>query len=535
MKHMLNLLNSNRFKENKVRETEGKRASLDRFKIILAGLGFMLLFWIIESLIHVFVFNEGNVHNQIFYPNAHEFWMRSLLVSMIFLFSLFAQYMVDNHRKSEEMIKESHAELDQIFNTSADGMRVIDKDFNVLRVNETFSKMANVTMEEANRSKCYDIFSGPFCHTPDCPLKRITNGEKCVECETEKERADGSKIPCIVYATPFKDPEGKLIGIVEDFRGITERKKYEEALRESEGKLNAMLQSIGDHMSLMDRDLNITWANDVAKQIFGEDIVGKKCYEVYHKRDKPCEPYPCLTLKAFEDGRIHEHETSVINKDGEKRYFHCTANVALRDNEGNPVGVIEISRDITEQKLTEMSLEREIRISAAVANLSSALLSSVSVEEISELVLEHAKRLTQSNVGYVGYIEPHTGYMISPTMKGEIWDRCQVENKDTVFKKFGGLWGWVLNNKEPILTNAPEEDPRSGGLPPGHIPVDRFLSVPATINRELVGLISLANSERDYTERDIALVERLADLFAIAIKRKQTEDELQEERNKLEA
>jgi len=51
---------------------------------------------------------------------------------------------------------------------------------------------------------------------------------------------------------------------------------------------------------------------------------------------------------AFQDGKVHEHDTQVIGQDGEIIDFHCTANVALRDNEGKPTAVIVISRDITE-------------------------------------------------------------------------------------------------------------------------------------------------------------------------------------------
>jgi PAS domain S-box-containing protein len=138
----------------------------------------------------------------------------------------------------------------------------------------------------------------------------------------------------------------------------TDQWQAEKALRESEQKMNAMLESIGDHMSMMDRDLNILWANRTARKIFGDYIIGKKCYETYHGRKKPCEPYPCLTLKAFQDGNIHEHETQVKDKHGKMIHFHCTANVALRDKQGNPMAVLEISRDITEQKQAEEALKK---------------------------------------------------------------------------------------------------------------------------------------------------------------------------------
>jgi len=126
--------------------------------------------------------------------------------------------------------------------------------------------------------------------------------------------------------------KGQLITKLKELKN--KNKQMKDVLQENEKKLNAMLHSIADHMSMMDKDLNILWANETAKKIFGKDIIGKKCYEVYHQRKKPCEPYPCLTLKAFQDGKVYQHDTPVINKDGKIIYFHCTASVALKDEDG---------------------------------------------------------------------------------------------------------------------------------------------------------------------------------------------------------
>ncbi len=145
----------------------------------------------------------------------------------------------------------------------------------------------------------------------------------------------------------------RVIGTAED---ITLRKEAEDALLESEGKLNAMLQSIGDPMSMMDMDLNIIWANETAERYFGKELAGRKCYEVYHQRQDPCKPYPCIALKAFQDGEIHRHETIVIDSQGQTKFFECSANVALKNENGKPVTVLEISRDITERKLAEAAL-----------------------------------------------------------------------------------------------------------------------------------------------------------------------------------
>jgi len=132
-----------------------------------------------------------------------------------------------------------------------------------------------------------------------------------------------------------------------------ERKKSEEALQESKGKLNAMLESISDPMIMVDKDIHIIWTNEASKKLFGDDIMGKKCFQVYHGKDAQFELGSCIAIKAFQDGQAHSCDFQVVDKNGIKRYFHCTANVALRDNEGNQAAVIAIARDITDRKIAE--------------------------------------------------------------------------------------------------------------------------------------------------------------------------------------
>ncbi len=190
--------------------------------------------------------------------------------------------------------------------------------------------------------------------------------------------------------------------------------------------------------------------------------------------------------------------------------------------------------EIRERKGAVEALSWEASMNAAIAELSSALILPKPIEDISWMVLEHAKHLTLSGFGYVGFIDPDTGYLVSVTMTRDIWDTCHVPDKEIIFKKFSGLWGWVLENRKPLLTNSPAQEPMSSGTPPGHIPISRFISVPAMLGDSLVGQIALANSERDYTEHDLTFIKRLATLYAIAIQRTQAEEKLQQAHGELE-
>jgi len=113
-----------------------------------------------------------------------------------------------------------------------------------------------------------------------------------------------------------------------------------------------------DPMSMIDNEHNIAWANSFARQLFGPDLVGKKCYSVYHGYDKPCTS--CVVRKCFEDGEVHERETEVIAADGRRMVFWCTASVAGWHRDGRPKLVVEISRDITERKRAEEALKKSV-------------------------------------------------------------------------------------------------------------------------------------------------------------------------------
>ena len=158
-------------------------------------------------------------------------------------------------------------------------------------------------------------------------------------------------------------------------------------------------------------------------------------------------------------------------------------------------------------------------------------MTSLPLEDIVSLVSEHAKNLTDSPQAFCGYINPQTGALVLPSIGQEA---CGVEEKTVVFHKFIGLWGWVLEHGQPLLTNNPSEDPRAAGTPPGHFPVNRFLSVPAIIDDKLVGQIGVANAPRDYTARDQEICERLARLLAMAIHRHRLDDTLRESESGLQ-
>lgn len=137
-----------------------------------------------------------------------------------------------HHNRYTLKIEESHAELDQIFNTAADGIRVLDTDGTIIRANTTFADMVGLPMDSIIGQPCHTILGGENCATELCPKRQIQDNKQKVLEEAEKILPDGKRITCMVVASPFFDSQGKRIGIIEDFRDISLKKQVEQRLRD---------------------------------------------------------------------------------------------------------------------------------------------------------------------------------------------------------------------------------------------------------------------------------------------------------------
>ena len=90
---------------------------------------------------------------------------------------------------------------------------------------------------------------------------------------------------------------------------IAERQRAEEALRKSEHEKEAILNSMSEDVVYYDMEHRIVWANRVASERIGlapDELVGRHCYEIFHRRSKPCPG--CPVVKAREAGQPREAE-----------------------------------------------------------------------------------------------------------------------------------------------------------------------------------------------------------------------------------
>jgi response regulator RpfG family c-di-GMP phosphodiesterase len=217
-------------------------------------------------------------------------------------------------------------------------------------------------------------------------------------------------------------------------------------------------------------------------------------------------------------------------------------NAGATDYLGKPFEIAELKAKLERIEREKQVLKRlqetnnahlwESQVNALVAELSKAILTEMPFEDISSLAIKRAKTLTNSSIGFMGYINPQDGSFVagSQTAGGNNGGKG---GKTPEFDDLNKLGHWLLENPEPIIVNNPNEAPENLGIHLGSGSVRRFLSAPAIAGGSLLGLVVLGDAEDDYTRKELMLVERLANFYAIAIQKSRSDQELRHSIDKL--
>ncbi len=436
------------------------------------------------------------------------------------------QDITERKRAEHELMKEKE-KLESIVKGIGAGLSILDSETRLVWANDILQKWFG-SLDVIKGKPCYSLY-GLNDPQKECAALRTMQSGQIEQGEAFTFSINGERRYFQLTTAPVKDENGRIIHIVELTQDVTDRKRAEDALKENEERFRSIVESAFNAVIVADIDGTIISWNKSAEKIFlyaEEEILGKPLTILMPERYRNAHLAGLKHLISTGEyaviGKVAEMYG--LRKDGTE--FPVEISLGTWKTEKG-IFFSGIIHDITERKRAEEALSWEAGINASLAELSTALLSQASIDDISSVVLERAKRLTGSKFGYIGYIDIHTGYLISPTLTRDIWNACNVNDKTIIFKKFAGLWGWVLNNRKPLLTNTLANDVRSSGTPEGHVPIHRFISAPAMIGETLVGQISLANADRDYSEQDLSLIERLATIYAIALQRKQIEVELE--------
>lgn len=231
-----------------------------------------------------------------------------------------------------------------------------------------------------------------------------------------------------------------------------------------------------------------------------------------------------------EKGEVNIPYRMHLKKDGTLFYVDISL-YAIQLN-GKDI-VYAVSKDITNSVNTRYELERELLINKTLAQLSNRLiLPNLSIKEMASNVFIASLKLSDSELGYVSEIDKVTRENIAHIFSELIGKACGLgkSDKKTVFsydenEAFSKIFEHVSDMDKPFFSNDFSKHPLFRDLPEEFVSLRNFLLVPVLYNKEVVGQITLANSPTNYTEEHSIAIQRVAELYALAIHRKRNEKE----------
>ena len=279
-------------------------------------------------------------------------------------------------KRAEKALKASEEKYRHLLKHSPTGIYEVDFANRRLKsVNDVICRVLGYTEEELLCMNPLDLLDEDGKRTLMERIRKSLAGEKVDETAEYKITAkDGRKL-WTVLNNAFVYEEGRITGSLVVAYDITERKRVEEALRESEEKFRSLVETTSDWIWEADSDGVYTYASPRVRDLLGyepEEVLGRKPFEFMP-------PDESDRLKALFSEIVKGAEGCIglenvnIRKDG-RRVVLETSCVPRLDGRGNLLGYRGIDRDITDRKRAEEVLQRshhelELRVQERTAEL----------------------------------------------------------------------------------------------------------------------------------------------------------------------
>ncbi len=201
-------------------------------------------------------------------------------------------YDITEHKLYEKVLRESKRFLQDILDSIHDGVSVLDSNLNIIRINATMKKWYSRQVPFIGK-KCYEVYHGLTGPCKVCPtLRTLKSGKKDFEV-VQYTGPEGETGWLELFTFPLINSKtGDKAGVIEYVRDITDRKRAEEALKESETKYRDlfvhMLDGFAYHKILVNEnnqpvDYVFLEVNNAFENLTGlkrKDVIGKKVTEI---------------------------------------------------------------------------------------------------------------------------------------------------------------------------------------------------------------------------------------------------------------
>jgi PAS domain S-box-containing protein len=260
---------------------------------------------------------------------------------------------ITEQKRTQEEIRQSKEFLEKIFNYSNAPFICWAPDNRITRFNHAFERMTGYQAEEVLDKDLSFLFPDESKEESLGKIEKTLSGEFWADVEIPILRKDGDiRLALWNSANIYSDDGTTLITTIAQGQDITERKKAEQALADSEHRFHLALKNAPVSVAMQDKDLIYRWAYN-QKSWKTDEIVGKTDADLFSKED--LEWIIPLKQNLLKTGN-EMHVANWLTSNG-KRFFLDISYEAVKDASGEIAGIGMATVDLTERKLIEDALQ----------------------------------------------------------------------------------------------------------------------------------------------------------------------------------
>ncbi len=290
--------------------------------------------------------------------------------------------------KAIEDIKKAKKQQELILDTLTELIALQDTNHRIIWANKpAHSAYECVTTknEGIEGNYCYEIWTDENKPCDNCPLAKALESGKIEE--EEITTLDGRK--WLIKGYPIKNDKGKVIKLLEVLRETTEKKKLEQALRDSQELYKTLIDTSPYAVTVIDLKGEITYASERTLSMLGYknlgELLGKNAFDLIDPSDR--KRAKSNLEKALKKGRIKNLEYKMLEKDGATFTGELNASL-IRNEKGEPQAFVVTTRNITKQKEDERKLKEREAYNFALFNYS----------PVETVVVDRKGKVTKSNL-----------------------------------------------------------------------------------------------------------------------------------------
>ena len=416
--------------------------------------------------------------------------------------------------KAREQLQLTEENYRTIFENSAVAITVSDAGENII----TWNKFAEVLLRMGRDELYMKPVSSLY---PEAEWKRIRSQnvrQKGIQhhFETKIITGDQKIIDVDLSLSVLKGPEGKVNGSIGIIADITERKKAEEALRQSEELSRGMIETAETGIYLL-QDGRFQYVNRLLEEICGyssDELIGTYSLDYVHPEDR--EMVRAKAIEVLKGQSNLPYEFRSIRKDWETVWLLDKATSIKYQGRRAVLGTL---MDITERKMAEAELIDSARQMETLYNIGVTVSRTLNLTEMLESVLERVLALMEIEAGGIFLVNAQTDELVLNTHQGFSERFIRDVKRMKVGKGFAGR---VALTGKPLIVGNMTADARFDPIVLKREGFQSLSAIPIMSREKVLGVLCVCSyGPRNFPDREVQLLGTIANQIGVAVENSQ--------------